>query len=399
MNKRRIIFTGIVGTIALAALSVSLTLAWYGASDRLSVSNLDVHVFSSADLRVNTTDDINSFKPSLNMNDFDERYRELLFIPTSSMYQGEWFDAESDTQVEKPTFYDIYTDNLLTSSDGEPKINKSTTGFFSEDVYFLTNFDQYITLEVLSDSEDNPSTFLSNTIANRERANDLYSKYGEEWGLNSDEIFARLNSLIDCLRVSILVLDENQYSYYIIDPTKQAGDKTLYGGVLDTNGDGYYDTYRPEVDGVRVDTEVVYGEVNNRELIDYDLYHEEPVSGNDSSREQDSSSYNRDHTFFGNCFDAKHKNGSRIYDAEDSKTNGFEIVEEPSLSLYDIKESNENTTEVEDESRVLKIPCYANKPSHIVLSIYLEGWDLDCVNATMGASFDITLNFKLLRGI
>ena len=50
MNKKRILISAMVGTIAFAALSVSLTLAWYGASDRLAISGLDVSVFSTADL-------------------------------------------------------------------------------------------------------------------------------------------------------------------------------------------------------------------------------------------------------------------------------------------------------------------------------------------------------------
>ena len=393
MNKRRIIFTALVGTIALAALSVSISLAWYGASDRLGVSNLDVHIYSGANLKVSTSDDLNSFKESVDMDDFPSEYQSMLFSPTSSMYQKEWFDETGAQRVNKPSFYDIYTDNLRLSPDGEPTINKSTTGFFSEDLYFITNFDYYISLEV-DVTKDNHSTFENNKIANEIRANDLYRKYGARWGLSEEEILAKLNGLLDCLRVSILVLDENQYSYYIIDPTKQNNDVTLYGGVLDTNGDGYNETYRPAGE---VATEIMYGDVNDRSLIRYDDYHDD--SSSSSSSESDTEYDERPNTFFGNCFAGKTIDGARKYNAEASKENGFKITEESSLSLADIEESNARTTEPEEGEKSLLIPCHSNVPSHVVLSIYLEGWDLDCINATMGASFDIKLNFKLIRGI
>ena len=41
------------------------------------------------------------------------------------------------------------------------------------------------------------------------------------------------------------------------------------------------------------------------------------------------------------------------------------------------------------------IPVFANKISKIVLSFYLEGWDLDNINETMDAGFDINLAFKV----
>ena len=96
MNKKRIIFTSIVGTIALAALSISISLAWYAASDRLSVNDLNVNVFTDGKLKVNTSDDIFTFKDELGMRDFDEADRDIVFMPTSSMYQNEWFDENAD---------------------------------------------------------------------------------------------------------------------------------------------------------------------------------------------------------------------------------------------------------------------------------------------------------------
>ena len=76
------------------------------------------------------------------------------------------------------------------------------------------------------------------------------------------------------------------------------------------------------------------------------------------------------------------------YNEEQSKANGFEIAKEDSLWLGALKGDNTN----------LLIPLTSGVPTKIVLSIYLEGWDLDCVNATMGASFISKLSFKLKGG-
>ena len=396
MNKKRIIFTAIVGTIALAALSVSISLAWYGASDRLSVSNLNVEVFTEAKLKISTSNDLFSFKDALDMNDFDEKYREMAFIPTSSMHQSAWLDknAEPENRAMAPSFYDVYNDSMLYSSD-TPHLNPSTYGFFSEELYLITNFDFYASLEVGLDNDEHCS-FLPNERANEKHAKILESEH-PEWNLTWEQIKEKLNNLVNCLRISILVTDETEYNYYIINPTKQGEDDiTYYGGVLDNNGDGYFDTYKAEVDGEYIDTEVMYGEVNDRSLIVYDDIPEETSDGSSQATHHSS----RTPEFFGDSFHASSKPGTRAYNPSKSKNNGFEIAKEPALSLAEIKQAQDNpSSSQENKDKSIIIPCRSNTPSRIVLSIYLEGWDLDCINATMGASFDITLYFNLLRGI
>ena len=42
MNKKRIILTSLIGIGAIAAVSVSLTWAWYASSDRLKINSFDI---------------------------------------------------------------------------------------------------------------------------------------------------------------------------------------------------------------------------------------------------------------------------------------------------------------------------------------------------------------------
>ena len=67
----------------------------------------------------------------------------------------------------------------------------------------------------------------------------------------------------------------------------------------------------------------------------------------------------------------------------------LEIKKEKSLSLDDFR-----TTELD---KPFYFPVYRSKPQEIVLSIYIEGWDLDSVNCTKGATFDSNITFKIER--
>ena len=90
-----------------------------------------------------------------------------------------------------------------------------------------------------------------------------------------------------------------------------------------------------------------------------------------------------------NAFNARHKQGVRTFNLEKSKENGFEFVKEPALSLDDFRG---NTPK-------FHFPVYDGVPKEVVISIYIEGWDIDSVNYTMGAAFFSDLAFKIEREI
>lgn len=374
MNKRRILLSAIIGAIALTGLSVSLTLAWYAASDRLGIRPLEVSVATSVDLRISTSPEIDSFKSAIDLTPTDE---EFVFVPVSSLGRTNW------ESKNVPEFFDCSYSYV--SSNGVPEVEKRSYGFFQQKIYLLTNLDYYVTLDVNPNGEarENPfSTFTYNDAANLARANQLYkqlSKNNPEFNMQPSEIKEKLDSLVNCLRVSILVTEEDHYNYYIIDPTKQRTDVTVFGGRLDNDGDGYYDTYLDENNDLR---EVLYGEANDRNKIKY----LDPIDPRATDEEKPINE-----NFFWNSFEAESSKKAFTYDKDGSESseNGFEFAKEKSLSLADL----------DSERTELRIPCYANTPAEIVVSIYLEGWDLDCINSTMGASFKTDLVFKLLGGI
>lgn len=372
MNKKKIIVSTLVGTIALAALSISLTLAWYGANDRLSVENLEVGVYGKGDLRISTSPEIDTFVENLVDTE------QIGFQPVSSMFKSTWMNEKDET----PRFYESAYKHIL--SNGEPYKEEAEYGFYRKEIYLLTNIrNQFAALDF--DSEDVSKEERQGSLLEREdliddaknqaRAEKLHQE-NPDWNLSVSEIKEKLDNIANCLRISILVNYGNSYRYYIIDPTRGENEVTYLGGLLDNDKNGYYDTYK---DINSVSREVVYGEVNDRNLIAYN----DPKSDTLPVTHPETKD-----PYFGNSFIAEHKPTAYEYNKDLSEANGFEIAKEESLSLQQLKN---------DDTSVL-IPLTSGVPSKIVLSIYLEGWDLDCINATMGASFMTKIGFKLKGG-
>lgn len=388
MNKRRIITTALIGTIALVGLSVTLTLAWYAASDRLSLRSLNVDVATVAELKVSKSADPDSFVSEI---DLTPENKDFVFSPVSSMNKKSWMEQKSDT----PLFYDC--SSPLVPSSGEPYNEVATYGFFQQKLYLMSTLDYYVTLDVDPLSE-NHSIFEYDDAENLARAEQLKDKH-PEWNMEVSEIKDKLDNLLNSLRVSILVTDENHYNYYIIDPTKDTtktdGDITVFGGLLDNDNDGYFDTYYNHSNEA---FEVVYGEIVNNDRDNIVYKDPQPASSNpqpassEGSEEQQSSVPNNQ--FFVNSFEGKSKETAHTFDLDASKKK----AQDKGIDLF-AKEESYSLNEINSDSTSLRIPCFSNKSTEIVVSIYLEGWDRDCINSTMGASFNTKLSFKLLRGI
>lgn len=357
MNKRRIILTAMIGAIAVSTLSVSLSLAWYASSDNLKVNSFDIDMSGDVQLLMSTSKELSTFKEKLTSEDLVQG--EFLFAPVSSMYRDEWFDQKADT----PLFYDSSSPAL----DGVITREEAITGYFQKRIYLLsTAVDYYASLDVSN------CLFNYDEAANATRAQDLHKQYPDA---SAEQIKESLNSLRDCLRMSILVNNEDYYKYYVIDPYKQDNEDIYFGGVLDNDGDGYYDVY---TDGTGKKREVIYGEVENRSKAAYN----DPVDPNGQVEPLN----NKGH-FFGNSFEAQNRVDSYTFNKQGSAD--ITIAKEQSYSL---KDADGLDTDI-------LIPCYHNEPSEIVITIYLEGWDKACINQTMGACFDTNITFKLLRRI
>lgn len=356
--KRRIIVSSMVATVALSALSLSITLAWYASSDRLSVSAFEIGINASHNLLISTSTEEDSFKERIEK---DELNGVDLFVPASSMHKNLWMDEMSDT----PMFYDNSFYNV--PSTGIPQIKEVKRGYFQQKIYLRSDFTYNVTLSL----ED--SFFKVDEEANQKRA-ELLHKDNDQYTV--EEYKEKLDNLINALRLSILVPDENCYNYFIYDPFKKEGEVINYAGRLDNDNDGYYDTYEYLDHGQILQKETVYGEVNDRDKLVYN-----DPTGELVNLEE------RNH-YDGNSFIGESNPNAYSLNEEESFANGASFVTEDSISPKDL----------ETNSSALLIPCEAGIPREIVMSIYLEGWDPDCINATMGASFINEISFKLAKG-
>ena len=356
MKKSRIILGFYVGVIALCVATVSMSIAWYASSTQVRLEAIEMTVDCDRDLGISLTRDgeyVEKFEP-------EDLEQVGIFRPVTSAYSSRWKDTKSD----KPIFYDEprFSTNEIT---GKVPV-EAISGFYSQKFYLKSDDDIYVTI-----GADN--TYINpNYEYNEGYAKELFKEYqkGDDERLKAmteEEIETGLNNLVKAMRYSILITDEKDYDYAIIDTHKE-NIVTEYAGLLDVDRDHYYDHF------IRGDKsyERFYGDYTGEVLY---------------GQEYDGDSAYKDPDDSPNAFNAKHKQGIVAYDEEASKANGLVINVEESIDVNEFKK----------DVKPFRIPVYRNQPQEIVLSIYIEGWDLDSINHTKGATFISNLEFKIER--
>lgn len=356
MKKSNLILGFYVGVIALCVATVSMSIAWYATSTQVRIEGIEMTVDCDRDLGIATKPDGEYYEKL----EPEQLYEVGAFRPVTSAYSESWLDNKRDM----PVFYDEPIFSTHEQGGNTPVV--ANGGFYSQKLYLKSNDDIYVTIEP-------GGTFINpNTEYNKGYAEILYEEYqsGNDEKLKAmtkDEIETGLNNLVKAMRFSILVTSEKDYQYAIIDPNKE-GKITEYGGLLDVDRDLYYDHFFRGEDAY----ERVYGEYEG-EVIHLDTSYAE-----DSDYEEPDEATN--------AFNAKHKKGIRGVDWDRSKNEGgFKYKEEQSLSKDDFNQDN----------KPFIIPLYRHQPQEIVLSIYIEGWDLDSINHTKGATFLAGLSIKI----
>lgn len=370
--KSKVIISTLGIIIALLAAGTGISVAWFTSSDFLRIDGVDIELSSKSDLYISLTDDIPSF--TKNHLSYDELNKVKLFEPVSAMMSSNWMKEKA----KYPQFYEGYEINHTQMYEQEdvkyalPTEVVADGGFFSQELYLYSESDYWAVI-------DTENTFIIN---NEDENISTARKLANETHRSFSEIKQELDTIRKTLRFSILVDSQELYDYKIIDPNKDS--TTTFGGLLDTDLDGYYDVRRSLTDS-SISYETLYGEVNDRSLI---KYKEGPIEGEIIGTNT--------------CFNAKHDITSKQIDLEASKANGLAIADEPSYSLSEYKELltrfvDGKTTKEESDSLLL-IPVKHQTPTRIVVSIYMEGWDIDTVNTNMAASFIANLSFGVIDG-
>ena len=361
MKRNKLILSFFIGCIALCVASVSMSVAWFATNSRVQVSSFDISIDCDRDLLISTNKDT-GYVERINYSEFNA---EKNFLPLTSAYSSKWLDNKSDT----PLFFD---ETKYSMDENAVLVSTANRGYFSQKFYIISDDDVYVTLDAAKSFIDPKQD------KNKEYAHTIYEEYqsGEDDALKQlteEEIEERLNKLVNAMRFSILITDEDNYQYHIIDPNKN--DETYLGGLLDNDIDYYYDYYQKESDNALY--ERVYGEIiGDRNNIQYDEP-EQTDSGYDYKTVDEEP----------NAFNARHRKEVKRFNLEKSKEKGVEIKKEEALDINEFK----------NEVKPFHFPVYGENPTEVVVSIYIEGWDLDSVNYTMGATFISDLSFIIER--
>lgn len=364
MKKSIVTISFLIGIIALSTISIASSIAWYATGVVNRIDAIDINIDSDRELFIATVDNPDELKDEIK---YEELNQVKTFAPVTSAHRDEWMSIKSTS----PKFYD---DTIYYPSETVPSLKEVDTGYFSQDIYLFSDDDVYVTI--------NPekSYINANSEYNKNYAKEVYHNIQTSTMLDDEslrelteeDIYHRLNEIVKAMRFSFLILsDDEKYDYVIVDPYRD-GD-TLLGGVLDNDSDHYFDYYRDP--NSNTSYERVFGDMNDRSLIVYDR-----TNAMDSGY-----AYPNAPT---SAFNAMHKEGVRPFNYEASKENGFEFKEEGSHSL------NEFTNRVNSP---LNIPVYKDKANKVRVSIYIEGYDLNSVNYTMGATFLAGLDFVISR--
>ena len=363
MNFRKVIITSLVGSIGIAVLSLSLSIAWFNTSENLYVDTLEIRVSGEQQLLISTSGKEGTFVDSLKYRIEDEDNDLIdagLFQPVSSMFKSNWL--EDDLKIEPEMYY--YTDYAV-DENFAPSFEEVQWGYFKQHLYLYcsSNVNATISSEdlVVEEIEKLNSEYAYELMTQVHVMNEYKEKH-PDWGNKEihEDILKGLNEMKKCMRIGLYDVELN--NFYIIDPYKD-GD-TLLGGRADLFKNKYYDNYINPID--KESYEVIYGELTGRENAVYL-----------DARDEDT-----DAPEIYTSFDSRTKAGTHAFDLESSLNNGLDIKKEDSLSLN------------EAEEKIL-IPLKSGQPKEIVLMAYMEGWDLDCTNQHMGSSFNIDLQFKI----
>ena len=362
MKRSKLIITMYIAMLGLLVASVSMSVAWFVASSQLYVNAINISFDAERDLKISESKD-DGYSEHIDHSVADPTG---VFIPVTSAHSSLWTSQRNDS----PIFYDESNASEMEHIDTFRAV-ADNYGYFSRKYYLLADDDLIITIDPDKTSIV-PDKIYNKTYAEhlyefyQNSHDDHYAKYKE---YSVDELYEKLNKVVDAMRFSILINDGDEYTYAIIDPNYK--EETLIGGLLDNSVDQYYDSFQKE--GTNDFYERIYGEYSG-----VPVYDEPLAQDSDLLDPNDPSS----------AFNARHKKGVRTFNLERSiNENNFKFESEGAFSLEDFRKDKKPFT----------FKAYMDTPKEVIVSIYIEGWDLDSVNYTMGASFSSKLTFKVER--
>ncbi len=358
LSLRRKVFLLLGGVLSLTAGTLATSsLAWFQVGNTTFVQNILIG-HNDAKFKLELTRGKDHYATPDSNYAFPD---ELGFVPVSSMFQSRWYNENLDPEVDSPRFLR----GSFLSSTYDPNRDAAEEGdsYFDFELYFSSEQDCYVYLnEGTSISVDHNANFL------------IAQAQAEEHGKTPtraelDERAYELDKAVNSARISFF----SNMGYQIVDPNSVSGKEVFLAGPLDVHPrDGYFDCDHKTL------KEIVYGEYDKTILdeIEYTLI-EEPQSPGDGE----------------NAFEAALSEGAYCFDRESFfETFSSRIAKEPSYSLDEICFVDDRADPLKGKAHPI---CFipAGKTERVVMSLYVEGWDLDCINAIAAAAFRFDITF------
>lgn len=281
------------------------------------------------------------------------------FYPVSSSFKEKWLVKDGNGTYDSllPKFTKEYINNDFYVNGADQACYfpgyASSSSYLSMEIYLKEMDTESFPVNMYLD----PSTYIKPDSA----------KNAEAAGANGALKAAELDKITDSMRISILTSD----NYYIVDPFK-SGDTYLAGRLNILGNDSYYDTYSGMFgNGAYTDKEALYGEYTGDVS---SLVWDDPASV--------------DTTLSGTatCFNGQTKAG--VYALDITKSTGVKLKAEDSVRLSDF------AYDAEKKNNTPLVSLEPGEEKRIVISYYVEGWDLDNINSVQYASFLSSIKLK-----
>ena len=332
------------------AVSATATYAWYSIVEKDYIRDLNIQVTTDEEMGLKMgmkqeNGEID-YKNHYTKEDFIDEYAEdgkFYLKQVSAMYEEDW--KTLDLSEAFPKFHTAYISPYRTRK----------TDLATGEEYLQHEFWLYSEVEcAIMLGED--SGFFPDVNSN--------SIFAREEGVTVEE----LNDVKDATRVSFLF--DNKY----IIVKNNGSVETKYAGLLDLTNDGYFDYEVIEDDnGNKIEREVIFGEYIGEPT------YLPPLTEEEAEAQKIDFGEKKRNVFLGN-----HKAG--VLRADPSSV---QMIKE---DAHDINDYIFNDDRVGEKLTPL-LYLEANTPKRIVITTYLEGWDLKMTDLLNKASLDVNVSF------
>lgn len=351
MSNRNLFLAGVLSFALTFAASVTSTYAWFEVSEHAKVSQLDFSIHDEADFEIGLKNNNDGYDYYHEVNDEILESHFARYQPNSTLhdlssnYQSLWLNEETNPETDFPVLRRSYADK-----EKPHQIYVAQTGYYQFEFFLKANRDMYLFLDPES----------------------CYAKPLHDLNVATAEAFHKsitaedLDNIVHACRVSFY----SSRGFTIWEPNTDVGSTTVFGGVLDLNGDGYYDDNNGK--------EVVYGEYADDAPLVYD-----------EAYDVDTPAYNENHT----AFKASHRAGIAPFNLAKSEAAGLSFAHETTYTLKELS-LPDGVGQYDPSTMHPLLALSAGVPTRLVVTIYLEGWDLDMVDSIGEGHFTLGLGFK-----